>query len=236
LAVIDRADPESEALLKNLEKFTASLHDVPIALNRAEARLLVEQIRNEYADELVSPRADHRTPVIINVERSSFDKTSETKRERIVDRLTEVQFELNHAIGQQAPSIDGTDATGKPMRLADFHGKVVVVMFSYKGCGACEAMYPDNRQLIEDLAGEPFAFLGVQGDEAIETVHESLESGTLTWRVWWNGEDRRISTKWNIKGWPSTFVLDKNGIIRFRDLRGKQLANAVRSLLKREAE
>ncbi len=76
-----------------------------------------------------------------------------------------------------------------------------------------------------------FVFVGVQGDETIDTVHESLESNTITWRVWWDGEDKRISTQWNIRGWPSTFVLDQRGVIRHRDLRGKELANAVRSLL-----
>ncbi len=64
-------------------------------------------------------------------------------------------------------------------------------MFSFKGCRPCEAMYPDNRQLIEELSGEPFVFVGVQGDETIDTVHESLESKTITWRVWWDGEGNK---------------------------------------------
>jgi hypothetical protein len=97
-------------------------------------------------------------------------------------------------------------------------------------------MYPDNRQLIDELSEEPFVFIGVQRDETIDTVLESLESKAITWRVWWDGENKRISTPWNIRGWPSTFVLDQRGVIRFRDLRGKELSNAVRSLLKKEAE
>lgn len=236
LAVMDRAEPENEARMKHFERFIASLKDVVIERNRAEALSLIQQIRDDYADEFVPPRADVRSPVIIEVERSEYDDILKTKRERIVDRLPAVHFELNHSIGQLAPAIDGDDATGKPMSLADFREKVVVVMFSFKGCGPCEAMYPDNRQLIEELSGEPFVFVGVQGDESIDTVHESLESKTITWRVWWDGEDKRISTQWNIRGWPSTFVLDQRGVIRFRDLRGKELANAVRSLLNKNAE
>lgn len=236
LAVLDREDPENEAQIKVLEKFTANLKDIAIERNRAESLSLIEQIRNEHTEELVPPRADVRTPVIIKVERGKIDGILKTKRQRIADRLPAVQFELNHSIGQQAPPIDANDATGKPMRLADFHGKVVVVMFSFKGCGPCEAMYPDNRQLIEELSGEPFAFVGVQGDDTIDTVRESLESETITWRVWWDGEDKRLSNQWNIQGWPSTFLLDQRGVIRFRDLRGKELEKAVRSLLKKEAE
>ena len=38
---------------------------------------------------------------------------------------------------------------GKTMRLSDLRGNVVVLMFSYTGCGPCERMYPDNRKLVE---------------------------------------------------------------------------------------
>jgi len=236
LAVMDQANPENEAGIKHLESFAAGLKDVAIERNRAEALTLIEQLRGDYANELVPPRADVQSPVVVDVARSEFDDILKTKRVRIADRLPAIHFELNHFIGQKAPLIDGKDSRGEPMNLADFRGKVVVVMFSFKGCGPCEAMYPDNRQLIETLSAEHFVFVGVQGDETIDTVHESLESKTITWRVWWDGDDKRISTRWNIRGWPATFVLDRFGIIRFRNLRGKELGNAVDSLLKKDAE
>ncbi len=236
LAVMDRTDPDNDARVKYIELLTVSLKDIETERNREEALSLIAQIRSDYTEELVPPRADGSSPVIIEVERSEFDDILKAKREHIVDQLSAVQFELSHSIGQTAPAIDGDDAMGKPMRLAEFRGKVVVVMFSFKGCGPCEAMYPDNRRLIEELSGEPFVFVGIQGDETIDTVRESLEAGTITWRVWWDGDGKRTSTQWNIRGWPSTFVLDRSGIIRFRDLRGEELANAVRSLLKKDTE
>lgn len=236
LAVIDPADPETLLQRDYFARMIESLHDVSVDQNRAEARALVERIRREHPNALVTPRANVRTPVLVEVKRGEYDSILKAHRDRLVDRLPSVHFELHHSIGQQAPQIGGDDATGKPMRLADFHGKVVVVMFSFKGCGPCEAMYPDNRRLLEELTGEPFAFVGVHRDESIDTVHEALRSGVVTWRVWWDGRDKRISRRWNIRGWPSTFVLDQRGVIRFRDLRGKELANAVRHLLNQETE
>ena len=230
LALLDRTDTKNADRIKQLETLIARFENV-VDRNREESLSLIDQLSRKYADELVPPRADVRTPVIVKVDRSDFDSILKANRERIGNRLPAVRFELNHSIGQKAPPIDGTDAKGEPMRLSDFHGKVVVVMFSYKGCGPCEAMYPDNRQLIEELSEEPFAFVGVQGDETIDTVRETLDSRSITWRVWWDGEDKRISTQWNIRGWPAIFVLDQRGVIRFRDLRGKELATAVRKLL-----
>lgn len=236
LAVMDRADPEKEAQRKLLEDLSAKLKDVAVERNRAEARRLIAQIGNEYQNEITPMRVSIRTPGLVSIAGTGSDEVPQSKRKRIADLLPAVQFELNHSIGQQAPQIDSTDVTGKRMRLSEFRGQVVVVMFSFKGCGPCEAMYEGNRQLIEQLADRPFVFLGVQGDETIETVRQAVESQTITWRVWWDGSQKRIATQWNVRWWPSTFVLDQHGVIRYRDLRGKELATAVRSLMSEEAE
>ena len=233
LQVIDRKVKANEPMIKHFESLLSDLKNVSIERNREESRALIKQIKSDYKEELMPPRVATRTPGIISVKRGEMDELLKSKRERVVDRLISVQFELNHGIGQRPPEIDGQDAKGKPMRLSEFQGKVVVVMFSFKGCGPCEAMYPDNRSLIKELAEEPFEFLGVQGDEKIETVRETIDSGDVSWRVWWDGKDKQISNQWNIRGWPTTYVIDQKGIIRFRDLRGKELATAVRLLLKK---
>lgn len=231
LTVVDRTDPAHEPQVKFLEAGKEDLKTVSVEQNRLESLALVQEIEREYAEILMPPKANGLTPAIITVTRGEIDGITQSRRARIVDQLAAIQFELRYGIGRSAPPIEGRDATGKSMHLADFQGNVVVLMFSFKGCGPCEAMYPDNRRLIKKLAAEPFVFVGVQRDDTIDTVLESLESGAITWRVWWEGEDRRISTQWNIKGWPTIFVLDRDGVIRYQDVIGKDLERAVRTLL-----
>ena len=128
--------------------------------------------------------------------------------------------------------IAGPDAFGNDLKLSDHRGKAVVIMFSFKGCGPCEAMYPDNRKLLEDYAGRPLAFVGVMGDTELATVKESVESKTITWPVWWDGGIHGpLATRWNVSGWPAIFVLDHRGIIRYRALRGEVLSLAVAQLV-----
>ncbi|MFG0288359.1 MAG: TlpA family protein disulfide reductase [Rhodopirellula sp. JB044] len=236
LAVLERSVPVDSNQIEDLKKLLSEIEDISIERKRAEARVLRDRIRDDYADEPITPRTEHKTPVLIQLERGESRERLNASCGRIADRLPAIEFEINHSIGKTPPSIDCKDANGNRMKLSDFHGKVVVLFFSFKGCGPCERLYPANRKLIDEMADEPFAFLGVQGDETIETIHKSLESGEITWRVWWDGEDNRHSARWNIEGWPSTFVLDKSGIMRFRGLRGKELATAVRILLKENAE
>ncbi|MHC5540501.1 peroxiredoxin family protein [Singulisphaera rosea] len=146
-------------------------------------------------------------------------------------------FELRRLkIGDVAPEIDSVDADGKPLRLSDYRGKVIVLTFSGNWCGPCRAMYPQERALVDRLKGKPFAMLSVNTDEDKETLRHSVASGEITWRCWSDGaSDGPISTRWGVTGFPTIYVLDTDGVIRFKDIRDRRLDEAVESLLKMTA-
>jgi len=93
-------------------------------------------------------------------------------------------------------------------------------------------MYPDNRKLIESYQGRPFAFVGVMGDDTIDTVKEAVAEQKITWPVWWDsGRPGPLATRWNVSGWPEVYVLDHQGIIRYREITREVLAQAVAELV-----
>jgi len=61
-----------------------------------------------------------------------------------------------------------------------------------------------------------------------------MKRENITWRSWWDGGNTRgpIAKAWNIKGWPTIYVLDHKGVIRYREVRGKSMDEAVDALLK----
>ena len=80
-------------------------------------------------------------------------------------------------------------------------------------------MYPHERSLVEKLKDEPFAILGVNSDEDLEELAEAVEQENITWRSFWNGPlgtSGPISTRWNIRGWPTLFLIDAKGVIRHK--------------------
>lgn len=199
--------------------------------SRQQALAAVDNVLTEYPDVLFPPRTGYG-PILLNVTRGPRDERTMRDRDTLEQQAKRLQFELVHlAIGQPSPDINQPDAFGKPLRLYDHRGKVVVLFFSFKGCGPCEAMYPDNRKLIEDMQGRPFAFLGVMGDDTIDTVKEAVQTQKITWPVWWSGENRRLANAWNVKGWPDIYVIDHQGKIRYRGLRGELLRRAVNRLV-----
>ena len=94
-------------------------------------------------------------------------------------------------------------------------------------------MYPSERSLVKKLKDEPFALLGVNSDP-LETIKKARKEKDLTWRAWWDGGNTRgpIATEWGVHGWPTIYVLDGEGRIRFTGVRNEKMEQAVEFLLK----
>jgi hypothetical protein len=101
-------------------------------------------------------------------------------------------------------------------------------------------MYPHERSLVKNLDGRPFSIVGVNSDKDREKIKDVIKKEDITWRSFWNGGgiSGPISTKWHVRGWPSMFILDHKGVIRYKYLGypgEKSLDQAIEELVK-EAE
>ena len=78
-------------------------------------------------------------------------------------------------------------------------------------------MYPNERSLVKRMAGKPFVILGVNSDPK-EKLKEVLKKENMTWRSWWDGGNTSgpIASKWNIRGWPTLYLIDHKGVIRHK--------------------
>jgi len=97
-------------------------------------------------------------------------------------------------------------------------------------------MYPHERSLVKRFADVPFEILGVNSDPDRESIRRIVKEKNLTWRSWWNGPEGPgtpggIAEQWNVSGWPTTYVIDHKGVIRFKNVRGEQLDQAIERLL-----
>jgi hypothetical protein len=96
-------------------------------------------------------------------------------------------------------------------------------------------MYPHERSLVEKLKDKPFALIGVNSDPDKKKLKTRTEEEKITWRSFWNGPQGTsgpISNAWNVHGWPTIYVLDAKGVIRYKNVRGGAMEEAVEKLLK----
>jgi peroxiredoxin len=208
------------AILKKLAQRT------PEELLR-QAIELAERLRKDYGDvEQPEIRRTGSGGIVLEL--------SEPEKPQIYgDRAEAFLFEMRRLhVGHHAPDIVGKDSQGREFRLSEYRDKVVVLTFSADWCRPCVADYPQNRKLVEIYKDRPFALLSVVADEEPRTVEEAMSKGDITWRCWFDGMDGPIARRWNIRSWPTVFVLDSQGVIRHYQPDDEKLPDLVEALVR----
>ena len=144
-------------------------------------------------------------------------------------------------VGKKAPDITGTDLDGRTFKLSDYRNKVVVLVFSAEWCGICKTQVPYEKFLADQYGQWPFALLGVRTGSSREVAKQAQTAGKFSFRSWWDvppagSTESPIGGAWNVLGWPATYVIDGDGIIRFVDVRDEDLLKGVRQLLEAQAD
>jgi TolA-binding protein len=94
-------------------------------------------------------------------------------------------------------------------------------------------MFPHERSLVKKMEGKPFALLGINTDDNHAQIIKNNADQQITWRSWWDhGRVGPICRKYKVHGFPTILVLDAKGIIRYKDVRGQALEDAVEALLR----
>jgi hypothetical protein len=77
-------------------------------------------------------------------------------------------------------------------------------------------MYPHERSLVKRLESKPFALLGINSDRSREELKSVIEKEKMTWRSFFDGQGGPIAKDWKIQGWPTLFVIDAKGVVRYK--------------------
>jgi thiol-disulfide isomerase/thioredoxin len=126
-------------------------------------------------------------------------------------------FEVRHlSVGKTPPNVESQNLDGKKVELKDFKDKVVVIDIWATWCGPCQSMIPHEREMVKKHKDKPFALISVSGDEEKETLKKFLETNEMPWVHWWDGREGKIVKGWKVTGFPTIYVLDTKGVIRFK--------------------
>jgi thiol-disulfide isomerase/thioredoxin len=157
--------------------------------------------------------------------------------EKVAHELTEEfraryeEFFPSIAIGKPAPELISRDLDGKTVKLTDLRGKVVVLDIWTTWCGPCRAMIPHEREMVKRKRDKPFVLVSISCDEEKKALTDFLAKEPMPWTHWWNGQVGGIMSTWKITEYPTIYILDANGVIRYKNPSDEELEKAVDKLL-----
>lgn len=137
-------------------------------------------------------------------------------------------------VGQVAPPLETRTVDGKPLKLADHRGKVVLLDFWATWCAPCIAEMPRLRAVHERFGKDPrFVLIGVSVDEEADALKAFLAKSPLPWAQAYPDEEQReeILNAYGVQGIPASFLISPEGRILAVNLRGEAIGAAVAEAL-----
>ena len=140
-------------------------------------------------------------------------------------------------IGGDPIPFEFTDLNGDRVSLASLKGKVVLIDFWATWCRPCIAEMPNVIKLHKEYNDRGFEIVGISLDRDKAALERYIQQNNMDWPQQFDGKGwgNEIAAKYKVRSIPATYLIDREGKIRYRSIKGAQLEKAVAELINEKA-
>jgi peroxiredoxin len=211
----------------------AALYEAKEAeINKIMHEYILKEMSNSIASYVAFPewKSDEELALMrkltANVEEKRPDLALTKAIQAKIDRIA------RFAIGAVAPDIAEVNPEGEKISLSSMQGKYVLVDFWASWCGPCRQENPNIVRVFEKYKDKGFTVFGVSLDKSKDKWVEAIAKDNLNWTHIsdLNGWQAAPAVVYGIRSIPASFLLDKEGRIIAKDLRGEALEAKIAEL------
>lgn len=243
-AVNNKYEKVTERLATDYEGKTAALGKESDSLIKIYQPML-EKNRHEQASAILKFADDNKNSLAAFYAMTTLDQISyeqqlvayaDAIKGQFKDNPTVQNFERQIdmvrplSVGHKAPDFTTTSMDGKPVSLADYKGKYVMLDFWASWCAPCRAENPNVVKQYAAFKNKGFNILGISLDVDKKPWEEAVKNDKLTWS---HASDLKrfegpTENAYHIMAIPSNFIIDPNGIIIAKNVRGTDLEDFLK--------
>ena len=197
---------------------------------------LAKSANSSYLSILILEKLINEKIIDIN---SAKEITANYKQEILDSRVGKILVEKINApieptsIGEIAPDFEGPSPSGEILSLSNLKGKVTIIEFLASWCKPCRIENPNLVRLYKEMHSKGLEIVGVSLDRNRTSWLRAIDDDGLIWShvsnlKFWQDP---IAKLYNIRAIPASFIIDKDGRIIQKNLRGPQLAAKISELL-----
>ncbi len=201
----------------------------------AQLGTFVAAHRSSYTSLLVLGELRQLTPDISVLETRYNSLSEDVRNSQMGKSLAGViEFEKVGSVGTTAMDFTQSDINGNPVSLSSFKGKYVLLDFWASWCRPCRAENPNVVRAYGKFKDKNFTILSVSLDQQKEAWLKAIQADHLSWNSHvsdlqqWNNA---VAQLYHIQSIPGNFLIDPNGKIIAKDLRGEELESKLCELL-----
>ncbi|MBA3710073.1 MAG: TlpA family protein disulfide reductase [Planctomycetes bacterium] len=169
-------------------------------------------------------RIDDLTKLVADAEKAKLDPQALAQLNGLIKQAA-------IAPGKPFPEFSFTDLAGTKHALADYHGKVLLLDFWATWCGPCVAELPNVKAAYDAYHSQGFEIVGISLDQDRAKLDKFLADKGLTWTQSFDGKgwQNEVAQQFGINSIPAAFLIDGEGKLIAKGLRGDELKAGVKT-------